>query len=445
MSFIEKLPIINRFTGPSQEELAKEAGMTLSEWKAATKLGGIDIGWIIMDIGMAIGAGIVFLPVQVGLSGLWIYILAALIGYPIMYQHQKLFLNILADAPKCEDFAGIISGYLGKNWGFALGAIYFIFTTILIFLYSTALTNDSASFLVTFGVTETSMADNIFYGLGIICVLVAVASQGEKLLFKVASGMVLTKVFVIAAMGILMVQYWNAANIAPVHNIGYIIKQFIIILPFAALSIEFFANLSPTVIYYRNHAENKTVAHYKALRTYNYAYIILLVVVIFYTVSFNLAISQEQAIQAYHANISSLAMAAKDIDGSLVKVFSLLLNIFAIVTAYFAMFLSFRDSCCGIAVNILERIIPTDKINRTIIKYGTSIFCIVLCWAVIVFNAPVLSFASLLSPMIGIIACFLPLCLVYKLDVFKKYRTFQVVPIALLGFFLLISPFISLS
>lgn len=86
MSFIEKLPIINRFTGPSQEELAKEAGMTLSEWKAATKLGGIDIGWIIMDIGMAIGAGIVFLPVQVGLSGLWIYILAALIGYPIMYQ-----------------------------------------------------------------------------------------------------------------------------------------------------------------------------------------------------------------------------------------------------------------------------------------------------------------------------------------------------------------------
>lgn len=84
MSFIEKLPIISRFTGPSQEELAKEAGMTLSEWKAATKLGGIDIGWIIMDIGMAIGAGIVFLPVQVGLSGLWIYILAALIGYPIM-------------------------------------------------------------------------------------------------------------------------------------------------------------------------------------------------------------------------------------------------------------------------------------------------------------------------------------------------------------------------
>lgn len=44
MSFIKKLPIINRFTGPSQEELAKEAGMTLSEWKAATKLGGIDIG-----------------------------------------------------------------------------------------------------------------------------------------------------------------------------------------------------------------------------------------------------------------------------------------------------------------------------------------------------------------------------------------------------------------
>ena len=42
---------------------------------------------------MAIGAGIVFLPVQVGLAGIWIYLLSSIIGYPAMYLFQRLFIN----------------------------------------------------------------------------------------------------------------------------------------------------------------------------------------------------------------------------------------------------------------------------------------------------------------------------------------------------------------
>ena len=45
---------------------ARRAGMTESEWREAIKFDSMDTGWVIMSIGMAIGAGIVFLPVQVG-------------------------------------------------------------------------------------------------------------------------------------------------------------------------------------------------------------------------------------------------------------------------------------------------------------------------------------------------------------------------------------------
>ncbi len=221
-------------------QYADLAGMTVEEWKQATRFSGIDLGWVIMCVGMSLGAGIVFLPIQVGLSGLLIFLLVAVVGYPIAYQHQKLYLNVLAEAPICEDFAGIISGYLGKNWGVLLGILYFVFTTILIFLYSTALTNDSASFLVTFGVTETPLSENMFYGLSIITFLVLVASQGEKLLMKVSSGMVFTKAMVIAALGIIMFPHWDMANILIPSDAIYVIKHFIILLPFIAMSIEFF-------------------------------------------------------------------------------------------------------------------------------------------------------------------------------------------------------------
>ncbi|HFK6845387.1 TPA: septum formation protein, partial [Escherichia coli] len=41
---------------------AGRAGMSESEWREAIKFDSTDTGWVIMSIGMAIGAGIVFLP-----------------------------------------------------------------------------------------------------------------------------------------------------------------------------------------------------------------------------------------------------------------------------------------------------------------------------------------------------------------------------------------------
>lgn len=57
----------------SDSPAARRAGMSESEWREAIKFDSTDTGWVIMSIGMAIGAGIVFLPVQVGLMGLWVF------------------------------------------------------------------------------------------------------------------------------------------------------------------------------------------------------------------------------------------------------------------------------------------------------------------------------------------------------------------------------------
>lgn len=424
---------------------AERAGMSREEWKAATKFGGVDMGWIVMNIGMSIGAGIVFLPVQVGLSGLYIYLIVALVSYPIMYSHQKLYLNVLAESPKCEDFAGIISGYLGKNVGLFLGVLYFMFTAILLFLYSTALNNDSASFLQSFGVTEGLLSENIFYGLAILCFLVLIASQSEKLIMKIASGMVITKVLAVVAIAFVMMQYWDLGNIYGLPDLKGIIVQCIILLPLISLSIAFFAGLGPVVIYYRNHTENRYVAHFRAMRTYNVAFFFLFGLVFFYTVSFNLAINHDMAVHAFKANISALALAASNMSGFTVKILGLILNIFAVVTAFFAIFLSFRDSCTGIVANILKRVMPEDKINRKAIKYGTSVFCVAICWGTIVLNVPVLHFASMTSPLVGIIGCLLPAYLVISREDFKRYRSWMLIPIIAMGLFLLASPFLALS
>ncbi|MGI2212406.1 hypothetical protein [Shewanella oncorhynchi] len=422
-----------------------DATITAAQWKADTRFDSTDWGWIIMSIGMAIGAGIVFLPVQVGLMGLWVFLLSGIIGYPAMYMFQRLFINTLAESPECKDYPSVISGYLGKNWGMLLGGLYFIMLVIWVFVYSTAITNDSASFLQSFGVTKALLSENPFYGLALICGLVALASRGENLLFKISTFMVLTKLGVVAVLGLLMVDKWDINNIGAIPATGDWLKDAVVMLPFTLTSILFIQSLSPMVISYRSREKSLAVARFKAMRAMNIAFGVLFVVVFFYAVSFTLAMGHDQAVRASEENISALAMVAQGMQGQTLKLLSLTLNIFAVMTAYFGVYLGFREACQGLAMNMLRRYMPEDRINKKLVGYGIMIFTILLSWGAIVLNAPVLSFTSICSPIFGLVGCLIPAYLVYQVPALHKYKGVSLYIIIITGLLLCVSPFLAFS
>ncbi|MCV5640938.1 hypothetical protein OFN49_39235, partial [Escherichia coli] len=76
-------------------------------------------------------------------------------------------------------------------------------------------------------------------------------------------------------------------------------------------------------------------ARFKAMRAMKIAFGILFVTVFFYAISFTLAMSHEQAVKAAEENISALAMVAQGMDGTTLKLMSLMLNIFSVMTAFF--------------------------------------------------------------------------------------------------------------
>ncbi|PSV86741.1 amino acid permease [Photobacterium leiognathi] len=417
--------------------------MTLQQWKAATKFDSVDIGWIVMSIGMAIGAGIVFLPVQVGVMGLWVFLLSSVIGYPAMYLFQKLFINTLAESKKCTDYPGVISGYLGKNWGIALGILYFIMLVIWVLVYSLAITNDSASYLHTFGVTESHLNHNIFYGLALICLLSYIGSKSEKFLFKISGFMAVTVIALVAVMGVLLIPQWNFSNITAVGDWGKMIKDAIITLPFTLTSILFIQSLSPMVISYRSHEKSIEVARYKASRAMTIAFSILFVVVFFFAVSFTFAISQTEAQHALKENISALAMIAHYFPGSWATIVGIVINIFAVVTSFFGVFLAFKEACKGLAMNILERKYAHEEINTELVNKLTTVFIILIAWTAVALNLPILSFTSICSPIFGIVGCLIPAYLVYKVPTLNKYKGTATYLIIITGILLCISPLLA--
>ena len=421
--------------------------MLSEEEKKLMRFDSTDIGWITMSIGMAIGAGIVFLPVQVGLVGIWVFLLSSIIGYPAMYLFQKLFINTLAKATSAKSYPDAIESYLGKNAAFFLSILYFLMTIIWMFVYTTAINNDSASYLQTFNVTQTSLAHNPLYGLVLIIALVFIANIGEKILFKISGFMAVSVLLIIAVIGVLMIPMWDFNNIKEVENIQELIKQAIITLPFTLTSILFLQSLSPMVISYRVHNKSIEVARRKSLRAMNIAFVILFVVVFFYAISFTLSMSYEQAVLAKEENISALAIVAKNFGSGNSNwhiYFGMLLNIFAVLTSFFGVFLGFSEGTKGILVNLISRNKQiTPQLDKTI-NFLVLIIGIVLCWGVIVLNMPVLSFTSICSPIFGFIGCLIPAYLVYKIKELHCFKGIELYFIIFTGILLCISPFLAL-
>ncbi|WP_242452125.1 amino acid permease [Providencia rettgeri] len=390
---------------------------------------------------MAIGSGIVFMPVQIGIKGIWVFIAATILSYPAIYWLQNLYLRTLSESEECNDYASVITQYLGKNWGIALGIAYFLMLLHGMFSYSLAVTFDSASYIKTFGLTEGLLSDSVWYGLIIISVLVAIAAQGERLLFKVSGPMVIVKFGIIVLLGIVMVPYWNFANITAFPDFLPFMRDVFLTLPFTLFSILFVQILSPMNIAYRKIESNKRIATYRAIRANRVAYIILAVAVLFFAFSFTFSISHEQAVSAFEQNISALAIAAQVIPGAIVKVMTALLNIFAILTAFLGIYLGFQEAIKGIVVNLLSRFIPEERINQTVLHYGGCLGVIIALWFWVSTRFSILFFMQLGGPLFGIVSCLIPCYLVYKVPALHKFKGPTVWFIIFFGVLLCLSPF----
>ena len=413
-------------------------------WKESVRFRFEDWGWVVINIGMGIGAGIAMLPVEIGMKGFWVFMLAAVIGYPSMYLFQRVFVNSLVEAKSCKDYPGIISEYLGENWGAGIGFLYFLMLIIWYFVYSETVIQDSASYLKTFGVTASDLSADPLYIIGVISFLTVIAAIGEKLLFKLSSVLALTVLTIILLMSFAMIPDWSAKNIAVAPGAVTLSKDAIVMLPFVLTSILFIQSLSPMVIFFRQNSPSSKTARFRSLRAMNLAFGILFVVVFFYANSFNLAISQGQATEAFNQNVSALAIAAKGSKHVFVSVLAVMLDIFAVTCCFFSVFLGLKEGTRGLVFNFLKRFEAENRINKRLLDWIIAVFLVLLATGNTFADIKLLYFTWICSPIFGIVGCFVPVYLVYRLPQLHKYKGPHLYLIIFVGGLLCLSPFLAL-
>lgn len=408
------------------------------------KMNSQDWGWVAINIGMGIGAGIVFLPIQAGIVGLWTFLLAIIVAYPALYQFQRLFINTLVESKQSTDYTATISEYLGTKWGTGLGLIYFVMLVIWLFVYSETVTNDSASYIHTAGLTEGLLSSNVFYGLFVVTLLVFFAFVSKTLLFNLSKFLVIVILSSLIVLSVIIIPYWDIDNIKEIISVRKMLLQAVITLPFAMTSILFLQSLSPMVIYVRSEHQDIAIARLKAMQIMNWSFGVLGAIVFFFAFSCTMSITSQEAYMALAANTSFLAIMVKNVPGAIVPAMGVIIDICAVVTSFFAVLLGMHEACVGLYMNLAAKDKPRENINMKRLSAGVIAFIILLGWGATVVDFPILYFTSICSPIFAVIGCFIPVVLIYRVDSLARYRGLQAWMVVVTGALLVISPFLAL-
>ncbi len=121
-----------------------------------------DFGWVLLCIGMAIGAGTVLMPVQIGLKEFGYLLPAAIIAYPATWVVQDIYLKPFLKAIPVMT-TPILSVITGKNWGIFLRVIYFLMIIHGIFIYSLSVVFDSASLPENLRFNRCAIFHNLYF------------------------------------------------------------------------------------------------------------------------------------------------------------------------------------------------------------------------------------------------------------------------------------------
>jgi amino acid permease len=154
-------------------------------------------------------------------------------------------------------------------------------------------------------------------------------------------------------------------------------------------------------------------------------------------------LGHDEAVHAFEQNVSALAIAAELFPPGTAVILGVVLNIFAVATAFFGVYLGFEEATKGVIKNLFGRGFVEEKISDRWISHGIKISVILLAFTVIRLDIPVLYFTSFSSPIFGLIGCLIPAWLVIKVPALSKYKNLSLAIIILTGLLLIISPFIA--
>ena len=136
----------NTVTGAQDVAAAQEQEISSVQSRGWSKQ---DTTWVISLFGTAVGAGILFLPINAGMGGFWPLVVMALLVGPMTYlAHRGLARFVLSSKKPNADITEVVEEHFGVGAGKLITLLYFFAIYPIVLIYGVGITNTVESFLV---------------------------------------------------------------------------------------------------------------------------------------------------------------------------------------------------------------------------------------------------------------------------------------------------------
>ena len=378
--------------------------------------------WSFALYGTAVGAGTLFLPIQLGSAGAIVLFITALVAYPLTYwPHRALAQFILSSNTKGnEGITGAVSHYYGKKIGNLITTLYFIAFFVVVQIYAVAITNSLTEQLAKHLTVDTAV--RVLVSLGVVLVLNLIFLMGRHITIKVMGFLVFPLIAYFLFVSIYLTGSWQPSLLTSQMAFDrHTLHQVWISIPVMVFAFSHTPIISTFAVDRREKFGDAAMD--KCKKIMKVAYLIICLSVLFFVFSCLLSIPP------------SYIMAAKEQGVTILSALSMMpsspawLGISGIIVAIIAMSKSFLGTYFGViegATEIVKSslnqvgIKKSRAFNRAISIMGVSLITFAVCCI----NPNAISMIYAISgPLIAMILFIMPTLSTYIIPALKPYRS----------------------
>ncbi len=381
-----------------------------------------DTNWSLSIFGAAVGAGILFLPINAGIGGIWPLILLSILLTPLtLITHRSVLRFCLAAKNPASDFNEAANEHFGKTRGLWVTFAYFAFIFPIVMAYSIGLTNTVESLIGN--QLNLPVPDRWLLSLVLMLVLVGIVTCGEKMILKVTAALVYPLGAILMAISIYLVPQWNLNQFSqPVTAEGFT-KGFLSTLPILVFALAYIPVCSAMAQSYRCKIKNPEQLRKKTELITARGTGLLMVLTLFFTFSCVLTLSPEVLMQAKQDNISVMTLFSLQSSNPWFSAVTSIVGITAISSSFLGYYLGAREGLSGLIRQAYTRsgkgAPQKSHLNRAI-----NIFYILSLWLVGYLNLGVIDImGTIAAPLMAVILYLMPVYAARKTEALKPYRS----------------------
>ncbi len=378
--------------------------------------------WSFALYGTAVGAGTLFLPIQLGSAGAVVLFITALVAYPFTYwPHKALCQFILSAKTKgSEGITDAVTHYYGKKIGNLITTLYFVAFFVVVQIYAVAITNSLTEQLAKH--IPVDMTVRVLVSLGVVLTLNLIFLMGRHVTIRVMGFLVFPLIAYFLLVSLYLTQSWQPSLLTSQMSVDqHTLHQVWISIPVMVFAFSHTPIISTFAVDRREKYGDAAMG--KCTRIMKVAYLIICLSVLFFVFSCLLSIPPSYIVAAKEQGVTILSAL------SMMPSSPSWLGISGIVVAIIAMSKSFLGTYFGVIEGATEMVksalnqIGVKKsraFNRAVSVMGVSLITFAVCCI----NPNAISMIYAISgPLIAMILFIMPTLSTFLIPALKPYRS----------------------